>query len=100
MSQRAPLVAAAALFVVAGCSDYLDRRETVVPWAGDAHQANLVTHAVDPMPHHAHRRDLRHDGERVGEAYRRYRTGRVTPPARSVSTTVLPRGMEAAGEER
>ena len=41
--------ALAGSLLLAGCSDiYFDRRETIVPSAGDAVAANKVTQMVDP----------------------------------------------------
>jgi hypothetical protein len=84
----ASLTAAAGILALAGCSEYLDRRETIAISAGDAQQANLVTHVVHPTPHHSAWRDLWFDGERMGDAHERYRTGQVIPPATNMGTGV------------
>lgn len=68
--------------LLAGCAaEYLDRRESVSFGAGDAQQANLITHVVSPLPSHAADRDLRFHGERMADAVARYRTGEAGGPA-------------------
>lgn len=71
----------AAAVLMAGCTEYLDRRETVSFGAGNAQQANLITHVVSPLPPHAADRDLLFHGQRVGGAVERYRTGGNAGPA-------------------
>ncbi len=78
MKRLMPVLAAAAGLAVAACaqqSEYLDRRETIAMWAGDAQAVNTVTHAVHPLPPHAANRRLTADGERMERAHERYRTG-------------------------
>ena len=53
-----------ALVTLGGCSEYLDRRDTIALAGGDAVMTNRVTQMVDPWP----------------LAYTRYRTGKVIPP--------------------
>jgi hypothetical protein len=89
MRLLAPVVAMSAAFALAGCMEYLDRRETIAHWAGDAQQANLVTHAVHPTPAHSQHRHATRDGERMGDAHERYRTGNVIPPRTSTGPVGL-----------
>jgi hypothetical protein len=64
-----------------GCSDiYFDRRETVVPYAGDAKQINQVTMMVDPWPPYSANRNIAFNGERMQGAVERYRTHNVIRP--------------------
>jgi hypothetical protein len=63
----------AATVMLVGCTEYLDRRETVSFGAGNAQQANLITHVISPLPSHAADRDLLFDGDRVGSGVERYR---------------------------
>lgn len=81
--------------LVAGCTEYLDRRESVVMWAGDAQRANLITHAVHPLPRHAFERRLRMDGQRMQAAHERYRAGAVIPPDTNRGTGTI--GTRALG---
>jgi hypothetical protein len=67
--------ALAGAMVLAGCTEYLDRRESVSFGAGDAQQVNLITHVVTPLPSHAADRDLWFHGEPMANAVERYRTG-------------------------
>lgn len=73
--------AVAAAVTLASCADYLDRRESISFGAGDAQQANLITHVVSPLPSHAADRDLVFHGERMAGAVERYRTGESAEPA-------------------
>ena len=73
---RVVLVGSAA-FPLASCMDYLDRRESVSLGAGNAQQANLITHVVNPLPLHAANRQLLFDGQVIYNGVTRYRTGKV-----------------------
>jgi hypothetical protein len=62
---------------LAGCMDYLDRRESVSFGAGNAQQANLITHVITPLPPHAANRRLLFNGQRIQGGLSRYRTDKV-----------------------
>lgn len=83
-STKAKTPALAALAVscaLSGCSDiYFDRRETVVPTAGDAKQVNQVTMMVDPWPPYSANRNIAFNGERLQGGIERYRTHNVIRP--------------------
>ena len=64
----------------AACTQYLDRKDTVVFSAGNAVRTNTVTHVIDPWPAHAWNNRIAFDGERMQRAVERYRTNRVTDP--------------------
>jgi hypothetical protein len=83
------LVAAIALSVpLAGCSDiYFDRREHIVPYAGDAMASNRVTHMVDPWPAASANRNIAFNGEVMQHAVERYRQGRVIPPVNATTSS-------------
>ncbi|HWV52999.1 hypothetical protein [Pseudorhodoplanes sp.] len=75
------LTALAVSCAVSGCSDiYFDRRETVVPYAGDAQAVNRATMMVDPWPPYAANRNIAFNGERMQGAVERYRTHNVIRP--------------------
>jgi type IV pilus biogenesis protein CpaD/CtpE len=61
--------------VLSSCSEYLDRRDTLMFGSGEAVQTNIVTQVVDPWPPHARNRSMNVDGERLQGAIRRYRSG-------------------------
>ncbi len=69
-----------AMVLLASCSQYLDRRETVSLNAGDAIAADRVTMMVDPWPRVSAQRNIRFNGERMQSAVARYRTNRVIGP--------------------
>ncbi|MFN3351794.1 hypothetical protein [Pseudorhodoplanes sp.] len=76
-----PAILLAASCALAGCSDiYFDRRETVVPYAGDAKAINQVTMMVDPWPPYSANRNIAFNGERMQGAVERYRTRNVIRP--------------------
>jgi hypothetical protein len=75
------LATAATLAVLlAGCSEYLDRRETVAFHGGDALATNKVVQMVDPWPRASANRNIAFDGQRMQAAVERYRTNRVIAP--------------------
>lgn len=75
------LLALAASCALSGCSDiYFDRRETVVPYAGDAKAINQITMMVDPWPPHSANRNIAFNGERMQGAVERYRTRNTIRP--------------------
>jgi hypothetical protein len=91
VSIRRLRAACAALgLTVSGCSDhlYFDRRETVHLGADDAVAINKVTHMYDPWPPGSGDRYIPGNGNRVAGAIERYRTNRVTPPARPATSSV------------
>lgn len=69
-----------ALLALTGCSEYLDRTDTMSPQSGNAVQTNKVTQMVDPWPAVAANRDIAFDGAVMQTAMTRYRTGRVIQP--------------------
>jgi hypothetical protein len=80
-------VALAGLFaVLGGCSEYLDRRDSIALSGGDAVATNVVTHTVDPWPPASANRNLAFNGQKMETAVERYRTNRVIPP-RGIGTS-------------
>jgi hypothetical protein len=75
------LMAAALLGALAGCSEYLDRRDGITLNGGNAVMTNRVTQMVDPWPHASANRNIAFNGERMEAAFTRYRTGKVIQPA-------------------
>lgn len=85
-----PPVPASRLFLMAcglpfillgGCSEYLMREDRIAMSAGDAVEANKVTHVNDPWPRAGFDTNPRTIGQRVVDPVHRYRNG--LPPARS-----------------
>jgi len=74
------IVLAAAAALLAGCADYLDRRDTISLQSGNAVQTNKVTQMVDPWPAASADRNIAYNGAVMQTAAERYRTGRVIPP--------------------
>ena len=74
------LALAAVLAMLAGCSEYLDRRDTLALASGNAVATNRVTHMVDPWPRDSANRDIAFNGAKLESAIERYRTNKVIPP--------------------
>lgn len=75
--------------LLAGCSDiYFDRRDTIVPSAGDAVAANKVTQMVDPWPPASANKNIAFNGEKMQTAVERYRHGRIIPPVNATTSSV------------
>lgn len=69
------------LTAVSGCSEYLDRRDTITLGAGDAVAADAMTEMVDPWPRVAAQRNIGFNGQRMENAVQRYKTNRTYPPS-------------------
>jgi hypothetical protein len=63
-----------AVVPLAGCSEYLDRKDTVFFGAGNAVETNIVTEVRDPWPLHAAQKNIAFSGDRMQRAVERYRT--------------------------
>jgi hypothetical protein len=87
---HAGVYALAASLAVAGCTDYLDRRQTISFHAGDAIATNKAVQTIDPWPRLAQRADFDTNGQRIGAAIDRYNNGRVYPPLAPSTTTIAP----------
>ena len=80
-SKVAAKLALAVLFAtLAGCSEYLDRRDTIALSGGNSVATNEVTHMVDPWPRDSANRDIAFNGDKMESAVERYRTSRVIRP--------------------
>ncbi|MEO1199333.1 MAG: pilus assembly protein [Pseudomonadota bacterium] len=66
--------------LAAGCSEYLDRRDTLTLSAGNAQAANRMAHVADPWQRHAFDTDIDGDGKRLVEAVETYRDPPEPPP--------------------
>ncbi len=65
------VVMAAAL---GGCADYMNHRDSITLGAGNAPEANIGIHTVNPFPPNAENTDIRVDKSKVNQAYQRYIT--------------------------
>jgi hypothetical protein len=80
-----------ALASLAGCSEYLARRDAISPFGGNAVDGNQVVQMVDPWPRDAANNRIAYNGTVIQSAVERYRTGRVIPPqGTGTSTTYQP----------
>ena len=80
------LALALLLAALAGCSEYLDRRETISLGGGDSVAADKVSQMVDPWPRDSANRNIAFDGAKMETAVERYRTNRVISP-RGIGTS-------------
>jgi hypothetical protein len=74
------LALAALLAALAGCSEYLDRRDTIFLGGGDSVATNKVTQMVDPWPRASADKNIAFNGNKMESAVERYRTNRVIRP--------------------
>ena len=75
------LALAAVLATLAGCSEYLDRRDTIALSGGNAVATDQVTQMVDPWPRDSANRNIAFNGDKMESAVERYRTNKVIPPS-------------------
>ena len=80
------LALAALLAALAGCSEYLDRRDTIALSGGNAVATNEVSQMVDPWPRASADRNIAFNGAKMETAVERYRTNRVISP-RGIGTS-------------
>jgi hypothetical protein len=80
------LALATVLAVLCGCSEYLDRRDTIAKSGGNAVATNIVTHMVDPWPRASANRNIAFNGARIESAFERYRNNKITTP-RGIGTS-------------
>ena len=71
---------AALLAALGGCSEYLDRRETISLAGGNSVATNKVSQMVDPWPRDSADRNIDFNGAKMETAVERYRANRVIPP--------------------
>jgi hypothetical protein len=75
------------LAAVSGCSEYLDRRDTISLHGGDAVATDKVTQMVDPWPAASAQKNIGFSGERIETAMERYRTNRTYEPVGTGTST-------------
>jgi hypothetical protein len=81
LSQRLTVVVVSSLMLLlAACSEYLDRKDTIAFSAGDAVATNTVTHVIDPWPRSSSNTHIAYDGERMQRVIERYHTNRTLDP--------------------
>lgn len=70
---RTDRLAALALgLLVSGCADYMNRRDTASLGAGNAMEANMGIHTVNPFPRAAYNTRIEQDGQAAVAAQERY----------------------------
>ena len=69
-----------ALLSLAGCSEYLVRRDAISPFGGDTVEGDKLVQMVDPWPRASADRDIIYNGVKMESAIDRYKTGRVIAP--------------------
>ena len=74
------LALAALMTALAGCSEYLDRRDTISLNGGNSVASNEVSQMVDPWPRDSANKNIAFSGAKMESAVERYRTNRVIQP--------------------
>ncbi len=77
--------ACALALTLAGCNEYLDRRDSISPVSGDAVRQNMVTHVIDPWPPYSQNRNITLSGERAVENTALPKEAPDAPKARSAT---------------
>ena len=75
------------LVSLAGCSEYLARRDAISPLGGNAVEGDKVVQMVDPWPREAANNNIAYNGTVMQSAVERYRTGRVIKPVGAGTST-------------
>ena len=84
------------LATLSGCSEYLDRRDTISLHGGDAVATDKVTQMVDPWPPASADKNIGFDGTRMETAVERYRTNRTYPPSGTGTSAAYSQAPAAA----
>jgi len=84
------------LVALSGCSEYLDRRDTISLHGGDAVATDKVTQMVDPWPVESAQKTIGFNGERMETAMERYRTNRTYAPVGTGTSTTYSQAPAAA----
>ncbi len=58
--------------LLTGCADYLANRDSITLGAGNAVQANLGIHTINPFPASANNTHIHVDNKKIQDAYGRY----------------------------
>ena len=74
--------------LLAGCTEYLDRRDGITRASGDAPRLNARSHTIDPWPPAASNQYPPMSGERARKAIERYRTNKTYQPITPDTTKV------------
>jgi len=91
------LALSALLSLVAACSEYVDRRDTIALSGGNAVATNVVTQMVDPWPRDSANRNIAFNGAKMESAFERYRTNRVIAP-RGIGTSGTYQDGQSGGQ--
>lgn len=65
----------ASIMLLAGCADYVERRDTITLHAGEAQAWNKTVHIADPWPPYVMDNRIPGDGQRTAGVIRRYSRG-------------------------
>jgi hypothetical protein len=98
-SNRVPrlLALVALISALAGCSEYLNRRDTIYLGGGDSVATNAATQMVDPWPRASADRNIAYSGARMESAVERYRTNRVIEP-HGIGTSATYKAPDTGGQ--
>jgi hypothetical protein len=83
---------------LAGCSEYLDRRETISLGGGNSIASNKIVQMADPWPRASADRNIAFNGAKMESAMERYRTNRVIQP-RGIDTSANYQQPQGANDQ-
>lgn len=93
---RALALSAALATLLAACSQYLDRRDTISLDGGNSLASNQAVEVVDPWPLYSANRNIAFNGERMQAAVARYRANQVIQPVGSGTSTAFSQANAAS----
>lgn len=73
-----------------GCQAYTERHEGVTSFAGNSLPVNEAKMAADPWKRNAYNDHIHADGERLGDAVKRYKSSNSEKSGNSVQPIILP----------
>lgn len=81
MAVQKPVALFAVVFLLSGCADYLNHRDTITLAAGDTQRANLMLQSVDPFNPDSGDTHIEGDGAHVAGVMARYQPASPSSPS-------------------
>ena len=78
-------------------TQYIQRSDTITLSAGNAKNANAAIHVIDPWPRASANRNIPANGQRMSDAYERYRDVSKRAPIAIISPPTLLGGAGGVG---
>lgn len=72
--------------LLSGCTEHLERTDTINSFAGDSVARNISIHTIDPTPYRSRYRHIHHNGQRMIKGMKNYENP-PKPPKKKVAGT-------------